>query len=1299
MKNWSILIALVLLLTACVPKQEAAEFSVTIKPKAGEDVDAETNEDTPLIIQYEVQKTDDSVELIVQMVDPPKHGTLSECQYMSNTIWKCLYMPEKNYYGLDSLTFRTKDGDFISDETSVLKINVLPIFDRPVAKREQSEILPENSVFKFGLLNAEDEDSNELAYEIVIGPSHGKLENCAEVKNNLSCTYIPERDYVGVDFFSYKVIDDTGLDSEINTKVNLKILNYPELPPSETVTIPNDKVQTNFIAKPAVDTDSDLSKMKYKIVKAPQYGDLENCFAKPENLECTYKRNGGYVGSDEMEYQAIDEDGLVSNNSKIIFKITQKEIPVIGADDSFTTSQATPITFSIHKASDLDTPDNMLRYNVITPPKSGLLQNCFAGIGNIVCTYIPSTQYVDSDFFTYKVSDETSQSSLSYATVRFKINKKNAPVTYDYSINIKQYSSKVFDVPVAVDTDSESSLIKYVLVSQPRNGVLTDCLGGIAKTTCKYTPNDKFYGIDSFTYKAIDEFNLSSEISKVIINIEKVDLPPVIGANSTVTVLQGNAVLVSINPASDPDTPVNYLQYSIVLPPKNGMLSNCFEGLGSLLCTYKPNEKYYGSDLFTYKVTDNTGKFSAGTASVSIAVNRRKAPVPYNLDLKLDQYKAISFDIKPAADADSLPSSIKYFVNTNPLHGSLSSCFGNAGVLSCTYTPSEGYYGTDSFSYKAIDEYDIESLVSAKINITINRINLPPVVGLAQTEYIDQNKPKIININAATDIESDSNALTYKITKNPTEGYLTNCFTVSTPNNCTYVPNQNFYGGDSFEYAAIDGDGLQSIVSQKISLIVQRVEFPPVIGDSVIIELAQNSQKEFSFPIATDKNEPVSNSLIYQIKEHPSKGVLVNCSPNGGYVYGCTYNSGAWTPSTYYGDDFLTYQVVDSTGLISEIGRINFKIYDVPNPVSEYVVSLEQNASLTFSVPLAIDNDSAAMDLIYMEAVSPKNGKLTDCFAGTGGRKCTYTPNVGFTGKDSFQYKVKDEKGYVSYDIGLVSINVNQKVLTGSESFVQYQTGFLTGVHIVWVVDNSGSMEDEQIALANNFSSFIDNFLNNGKAKFPFDMYVTTTDGDVRTNYFGFLNSSFAEANFINFKEYFSMAVDVGIEGSGWEKVYASALNLVSTYPDTIGSNDKLTIIIAVSDESEQSWSKNAEQWASTFQSLKDRPEKFRVFNIIDEQGDNLARYADVARLTGGKNYNIENDFSGILNDISLKVINLLSSYSLNQTRKIISEKVYVNNILVDSSKYTRIENDIRFIVPPPAGAIIRVDYEYTLKY
>ncbi|MGZ6347879.1 MAG: Ig-like domain-containing protein, partial [Anaerolineales bacterium] len=178
--------------------------------------------------------------------------------------------------------------------------------------------------------------------------------------------------------------------------------------------------------------------------------------------------------------------------------------------------------------------------------------------------------------------------------------------------------------------------------------------------------------------------------------------------NQNVTTDEDTAKAVTLF-ATDPDS--DTLTYQVVVAPSHGALSGT-----APYVTYIPILHYYGSDSFTFKVTD--GKVDSNVATVSITVNHvNHPPVAQNQNVTTDEdlSKAITL-IATDPDADVL----SYAIVAQPGHGTLTGAPPNV-----TYTPTGHYYGSDSFTFKVSDG-KIDSN-TATVSITVNHVNHPPV--------------------------------------------------------------------------------------------------------------------------------------------------------------------------------------------------------------------------------------------------------------------------------------------------------------------------------------------------------------------------------------------------------------------------------------------------------------------------------------------------------------------------------------------------------------------------------------------
>jgi hypothetical protein len=259
---------------------------------------------------------------------------------------------------------------------------------------------------------------------------------------------------------------------------------------------------------------------------------------------------------------------------------------------------------------------------------------------------------------------------------------------------------------------------------------------------------------------------------------------------------------------------------------------------------------------------------------------------------------------------------------------------------------------------------------------------------------------------------------------------------------------------------------------------------------------------------------------------------------------------------------------------------------------------------------------------------------------------------------------------------------------------------------IVWIIDNSGSMSDEQSALGTNFSAFINDFITKDV---DFKMAITTTDtssssrkGNMVTGSDTKLTSARAKANENQFKSDFRSLVKVGINGSGAEKGLEASEGFMQKYSKTFIRPDAYLAVVIVSDEEDQS-SKTVKAYTDNLKSYKSEAGLVKVYSIVDvgltNRGSGIAtgykRYADASNNTAGIVADIRDDFHRSLSDMGESIINLLDSFALANAPKDGSLKVYVNGVLSSDYTYDSSSRSIKFNPNhlPPVGSAIRVTY------
>jgi hypothetical protein len=197
-------------------ESDTATVSITVTPvndaPVAHDMTETTAEDTVKTITLDASDIDGDT-LIGEIVTSPAHGELT----VSGLI--VTYTPDVNYNGLDSFTYRVRDGQANSNVATVT-ITITPVNDAPVAEPFEVE-LQENSSVTFTLL-ANDVDGDTLNVSLVSGTAHGTL-SCAGV----NCTYTPNLHWFGTDSFIF-VANDGQLDSNEAT-VTLNVIPLPRI--------------------------------------------------------------------------------------------------------------------------------------------------------------------------------------------------------------------------------------------------------------------------------------------------------------------------------------------------------------------------------------------------------------------------------------------------------------------------------------------------------------------------------------------------------------------------------------------------------------------------------------------------------------------------------------------------------------------------------------------------------------------------------------------------------------------------------------------------------------------------------------------------------------------------------------------------------------------------------------------------------------------------------------------------------------------------------------------------------------
>ena len=915
-----------------------ATISITVTPvndaPVANDKTVTTAEDTQVAITVTAVDPEGDA-LTYAVVTPHAQGTLI------GSAPNFTYTPAQNYNGSDSFTFKANDGT-VDSNTATVSITITSVNDVPIANN-QSVIYDLNTP-KAIVLTASDADGNTLTYSIVSGPTHGTLDT----NSGQNITFTPDFNYNGSDQFTFKVNDGT-VDSNIATvflTFNTGSNNAPTAFDQSITT--NEDVPVSFVI---IASDPENNTLTYSIVTPPAHGSLTGT---APNL--TYTPTSGYSGSDSFTFKV--NDGLVDSNiATVSVSVIYINRPPVAASQSVSVTEdvAKPITLS---ATDAD--GSPLTYTVVSSPSHGTLSG---SAPNLI--YTPSANYNGNDSFTFKANDGSDDSNI--ATVSVTVTPVNdAPTTTGQTITIDEDNSVSV---VLVGNDVDGDPLTYIIVTPPTNGTLTG-----SGSTLTYTPSLNYNGNDSFTFEVSDGI-LTSNVSTINIVVNPVNDVPTAnnqsGANNqTVTTpedTQVNIILTGSDVDNDP------LTFTIVAQPSHGTLSGSAPNI-----TYTPAANYNGSDSFTFKVND--GQVDSNIATISILVTPvNDSPIANDLSASVAENAQTNLTLT-ASDVDG--DALSYITVSSPIHGALSGAAPNL-----TYTPTQNYNGSDSFTFK-VNDGTVDSNI-ATVSITITAVNVAPVANSQSITTPEDTQASI----TLTGSDVDGDPITYSIVISPAYGTLS-----GTLPNLTYTPTADYNGSDSFTFKVNDG-ALDSNVAT-VSISVSAVPDAPVANASSIV---------------TDEDTPASalltgvdvdgNAITFSISTQPLHGVLTGTAPSLTYSPNLNFN----------GSDSFTFTVSDGT-LTSAVATVSITV----NSVNDAPVSDGQSVTLDEDTPTAIALSATDVDgdaLTYTIATSPTNGTLS----GTA-PNLTYTPSANYFGIDSFTFYAND--GTVNSNTSTVSLTI-----------------------------------------------------------------------------------------------------------------------------------------------------------------------------------------------------------------------------------------------------------------------------------
>jgi len=789
-------------------------------------------------------------------------------------------------------------------------------------------------------------ETNLSGYAVYYGTASRNYSASKDVSSAFTSTTItnlqPGTNY----YFAVTAKNTLGLESGYSPEVSCLVpvaVNNPPVANAQSIAAVEDTAKAITLTG----SDADGNALTYTIVSNPTRGTLGGSGASR-----TYTPAANYNGSDSFTFKVNDGTADSATATVTISIAPVNDVPMANAQTvAVVEDTAKAITLA---GTDID--GDALTFQVVTSPTKGSLSGTAPNL-----TYTPNANVNGSDSLTFRAYDGVAYSAAVTVTISIAA-VNDAPVAINQNVAAVEDTAKAITL---TGSDVDGNTLTYSIVSSPANGILS---GSAPNLT--YTPAANFSGNDTFTFRVSDG-TASSPDATVYVSVAAVNDAPIANAQS-IAVLEDTAKALTLTGS---DVEGSALTFTVASQPTKGTLSGTAPNL-----TYLSNTNYFGSDSFTFTVSDGVSNSAPATITLNIAqVNQTPVANAQSVTTLEDTAKSITL---AGSDPDNNP--LTYVIVTAPTQGALS---GVAPAL--TYTPAANYSGSDSFTFKVNDGKADSSV--ATVSVSVTAVNDVPVAN-GQSVAVVEDTAKPITL-VGSDVEGST--LSYTILTAPSKGTLS-----GVAPSLIYTPAANLTGADGFTFRV--NDGTADSPAATVSINISPLNDAPIAQSQAVSTL-----EDIAKSITLAASDVDGDALTYTVVAAPVNGTLTGTAPNLTYRPATNFN----------GNDSFTFKANDGTvdsgnaTVLISIGAVN----DAPTAIAQSV-GTDRNVAAPVTLSGAdVDGDR----LTFAVATQPTKGTLS----GTA-PNLTYTPNNNVTGTDSFTFTTSD--GSLTSVAVTISINIAQ---------------------------------------------------------------------------------------------------------------------------------------------------------------------------------------------------------------------------------------------------------------------------------
>ncbi|HXI32310.1 MAG TPA: tandem-95 repeat protein, partial [Vicinamibacterales bacterium] len=478
--------------------------------------------------------------------------------------------------------YKASDGGPDASNEATVTIDVAQVNDPPITVADAytavvNQPLDVPAAFNAGLgrfvsgvlandHDVEVEDTAPLHAQLVSGPLHGHLT----LGTDGGFSYVPDADFLGADAFTYQAVDHFNAAGNVATV---------------TITVALKAVAAAVNGGGTVSTGTgavDAGDPLHSTVVPPTAATvtIAQGVIAASQAPTGYTFLNQQVNISVLDPNGVDVAAAPSNPIVLSFAIDRSLVP---AGQDFSTFE-------------------MFRNGVRIPSCLGQTTIPSANLDPCVTSRAAAA---DGDVLLTIITSHASRWNMGLSSAAIG----NAPVaTSDGPYAVDFQTPIVVSAPGVLANDiGRSGLTASLVAGSAANGTVTLTPSG----AFTFIPSTAACGAAGFSYTVTDESGASSNTATVSIVIDCRPRP----TDDAVTVLEDSGVSTITVLANDTDPDAGQtLSVASVTSPANGVSAV----LSAMAVTYRPNPNFFGSDSFTYTVSDGHGGSATATVNVTV---------------------------------------------------------------------------------------------------------------------------------------------------------------------------------------------------------------------------------------------------------------------------------------------------------------------------------------------------------------------------------------------------------------------------------------------------------------------------------------------------------------------------------------------------------------------------------------------------------------------------------------------------------------------------------------------------------